>query len=228
MRYIFALAMLFTLATFYQFVKAPGEMPPQMILKLSTFESPDQIGAFVFRRYINEIREAPVIVLGSAEDLLENDLIWKGFMAVANEFGIHFKTIYAEAGLKDILVVEGPERLIFDSNVPPHIAPIVGQKLIFNIRASDKNTGWVQSLPERSLVFYQALMPTTEQDERQLRAHCDLQQKQFQVSCAGLQALDSKSKKRLEGDKWSAVVEKFFGRFNMIFVQPKSVESEVK
>lgn len=93
MKFIFALAILFTVGTLYMLIKNPGERAPTIILKPSAFDHPEQLGVVLFRRFWSEVNNAPVIVLGQHKDLESSKRIWQGFLAAAQEYNLQNKKI---------------------------------------------------------------------------------------------------------------------------------------
>lgn len=92
---ILTAGMLFVLKFGYSPV-APVVMEP------SFFDQPSEIGAVVFRRFYAQIRETKTVAVGiPLEPEFHRDIL-KGFLATAEQSGLHFDTIIAEQQMPDL------------------------------------------------------------------------------------------------------------------------------
>lgn len=109
--YIPALMLILTGGMF--FVLKFGYTPvPPVVMTLSYFDQPAEIGAVVFRRFYEPIREAKTIVFGIP---LEPDFhreVLRGFLATAEQTGVHFDTIIAEQQMPDLAGVAPTTKVI--------------------------------------------------------------------------------------------------------------------
>ncbi len=75
---------------------------PIPVMNPSKFESLEQVGAVVYRRLRQALRQEKIVVIGSAPWLREYDRLWNGFVAAAREDKWQIQVIFEDPSLRPI------------------------------------------------------------------------------------------------------------------------------
>lgn len=99
------------------FVLKFGYTPvPPMVMTPSFFDQPDQIGAVVFRRFYQPMRENKTVVFGiPIEPAFHRDVI-QGFLQAAEKDGGHYDLLVVDNQMPDIVVPSTTQIVKVDSN----------------------------------------------------------------------------------------------------------------
>ena len=102
-------ALMLVLTAGMLFVLKFGYKPvPPVIMQLSYFDQPSEIGAVVFRRFYEPIREEKTIVFGiPMEPAFHRDVL-RGFLVTAENEKVHFDTLIVEQQMPDLDLKEIP------------------------------------------------------------------------------------------------------------------------
>ncbi len=99
--YIPAMVLILTVGMGFALKFGYKQVPP-IVMSPSFFDQPAEIGAVVFRRFYEPIREAPTVAFGiPLEPEFHRDIL-KGFLLAAEQSGFHFDQIIAEQQMPDL------------------------------------------------------------------------------------------------------------------------------
>lgn len=121
-------AMMLVLTAGMLFVLKFGVTPvPPVVMTPSFFDQPQEIGAVVFRRFYESIREGKTVVFGTPMQPAFHREILQGFLQAAESDGLHFDTVIAEQQMPDIVVPVGTklERVATNSDLQAELIDAV-------------------------------------------------------------------------------------------------------
>jgi hypothetical protein len=212
MRYIVILGVAFTLASAFMMFRKPGERRPTPILKASNFQEPEELGAVIFRRFWNEVRQAPVIVLGSSKQIKNYDRVWKGFLAVAKEYRIEFFHVYSAESLASL--TENDEKLDL-GKLKTGLS--LEKPVIVHVGSSTQTWEQLKDLHPQALILFLTRLPLDVEEEKIIEKNC-VQIQGFDITCQSAQVLTSRQRKRLNPAQHVAAIEKLFDRLHLVYV----------
>jgi hypothetical protein len=110
-------AMMLVLTAGMLFVLKFGVKPvPPVVMTPSFFDQPQEIGAVIFRRFYEPIREAKTIVFGTPMEPAFHREILQGFLQAGEKDGFHFETVIVEQQMPEIAVPAGTNVVRVASN----------------------------------------------------------------------------------------------------------------
>ena len=222
---IFLIAILFTFLGLMVFFKDPGTLKPTIIIRPSTFDSPEQLGVVMFKRFWSEVNTAPIVILASSPFWPEPHRVWAGFLAAAHERGIRFSQFIQIAGLAsldDFTTARGTKK-ITTTSVPSMLEKLKEyttgsvDKTLLHVSADDATWIGLQNLPGKNLFLFQTILPTTPARAELLNQTCNQTKLEFQLSCQALRALSPRKLKKVDPNKNTVYVEKHFDRLHLIY-----------
>lgn len=194
----------------------PNEIAPQRIMNSSNFNSPEQIGAVVFRRFWQEFNSENIVVLGSYPQLFYHKNIWDGLISVANKNKLGFEKIYEQKSLHQFSSQSTPLNWDEINELASR-----GGRILVHVEAT--NEMWLQarSKIKKGFFIFQALLPISEIENEQLRQQCEKLSafgKYEVLECAAMSVGRRGRKTKEDSAQFSAIIEKLGKREHILYV----------
>jgi hypothetical protein len=187
------------------------EVDPARVLNPTNFDKPEQLGAVIFRRFWQEIRDEKILIVGSSPFLRDYDRVWRVFLQVAAKENITFGRVFAQADLRDLGVKAEP--LDWEA---VQVALAGPDRILVHLVSTDEMLNEAQTRTMRGLILFQDLLPVKAEAIQLLQSRCGENDKA--IACVALKALSHGKKRKFSVDKLTAVVEKHGRREHYLFV----------
>ncbi|MEQ1663830.1 MAG: hypothetical protein ABL927_00480 [Bdellovibrionales bacterium] len=234
---LLVLAAIFTVWALVHTMTTRIVMPTIEIMGLSTFDSREDIGAAVFKRFWQEINEEKLIVLGSTKQLREYEKLGKGFLSEAKKYNVHFEQVYEDGSLNSIFVdAEASKMTIAHANPVTSQSASSATRRHSNAELRKINWGEIQGqiskgehvlvhadislaaneqlmkVEHKGLMIFSVLMPTTAEEKKWYSEICEGVSTTHFIECGVLKFLTpDKSilkKNKLVAGRNSAIIQK--------------------
>jgi hypothetical protein len=142
---------------------------------LSTFDSREDIGAAVFKRFWQEINEEKLIVLGSSKQLREYEKLGKGFLSEAKKYNVHFDQVYEDGSLNSVFM---DKQVLSKVTIPPIDWPEIesriakGEHILVHADVSLTANQQLIKAEHKGLMIFSVLMPTTDEEKNWYNEVC--------------------------------------------------------
>lgn len=107
LKWVLSLASVILLAGLVFSIKFGVAPKPIPLIKATEFENPKEIGVLVYRRLLQDIREQPIVIVGSLTSIPFYKEIWDGFLLVAQQDHRPFDKIYLSQGIAEPIRLKG-------------------------------------------------------------------------------------------------------------------------
>jgi hypothetical protein len=203
---------IFAVGGIMMFMNGKVEVEPTRILNPTNFEKPEQIGAIVFRRFWQEIRDGKLVILGSSPFLKNYDSVWGGFLSVAKNEGVKFSQVFSQAGLRPITQTDQPldwEKV--------QLALVGEGRVLVQVASTDQMLEESNGRTLAGLILFQDLLPVTDSEKQILANRCTTE-KIKTTACIAKESLSHGKRKRYDPKQLTSVIEKHGERFHLLLI----------
>lgn len=212
-----------------------AEIEPVRIMNASSFDSPEQIGALIFRRFWQELNTEKIVVLGSALELSNYEKIWIGLISLNNKNNLQFDEVFEQTSLPQLDLQSQP---LDWGKVAETVAK--GRRVLIHVEATSKMWLEVQAKIKGGFIIFQNNLPVGEEEIESLRQGCvnflstqkinnesPMQKRLVKYNylpCAGVSVAKRGKKFKINPLVFSAIIEKRGAREHMLYVREPSVD----
>lgn len=215
-RHWITIAVTFTLLSggLIYFLMRGGIAPKTMrVLNPTYFDTSEQIGAVVARRFWQEVRETKLLILGSHPTLREYDRIWLGLLSVLKDQGVKVAEVRSVELLRPIAAGEvHPPRT--------ELLSVPADEGLTVVHMVATNADWVELkniLPTYGLLIFTAPLAVNREELERLPLQC-LADDPFSMDCLVGNASRPYFRKRRDPKRLSATMERPGLRSFVLFV----------
>jgi hypothetical protein len=213
-------------------------LKPKPISKMNPtrFKQPEQIGAVVYRRLRQDVRKAPLVILGSSPWVDDYDKIWSGLLLTAYSDKKFPKLLYQDIDLKPLEAIKDMEVKTLDWNeeIPGNTKPM--EIHVVHTVYSESWKNFSESYVRRTHFAPGAepltitLLPFAVNDEElaKMEPVCPLDQVSHtdmeQLGCMIKRVSRQFARKKLKPEGLWAILEQHGAREYLLFVHEPAVE----
>jgi hypothetical protein len=215
----------------------PNKVEPQRIMNVSDFQTPEQLGAVIYRRFWPEMQRESIVVLLSSPFLRDYDKVWRGLLTVAQQTQHPFTRIYEIEGLRNLTSKSSTYVLSEALNDLKN-----GERVLLHAVATDQMYHELKKNLKTGLYILQQPLPIDENERIAAQQLCDqsnllVRESERAVnqpqtlrqlepfSCLALNAMKRGRKKKFMPNAYVSAIEKFAADSHLVYVhEPPSHE----
>jgi hypothetical protein len=230
---VFAILALISVVHIYILFHDGYQPPPDKVMRPTNFLKPEEIGAVLARRYWQEVRTEPVVVLGLSPFVQSGRDIWSGFLRTTFALGIKFDRYFILKSLPPLLHnTTEPKFELFSWEVA-EAALKNGQRIVVYHLATDAEVKEFVERLGKGLVLLQARLAVNQSGEAFINPACTESdhakwRASAQLSCNALEISRRYYRKKLSPDKLIATLEKQGPLKQILYVHEPEILAETK